>query len=197
MKDPCIFGIYGKSGTGKTNLIENLIQMLTKDGFKIATIKKSNKKIRIDEKGKDTWKHSSAGANLVVLSSKIETDFIFNEKIPTDNIVQIISEIDIFDLILIEGASSPNIPKIRLGDIEIRENTICDFNNNIDEILAMLKREIKKKSMIREKVRIIVNNNTIPLSEFPAKIIENCILGMIKSLKGVNKIKDVKILLKT
>lgn len=196
MKNPPMYGFYGKSGTGKTNLIEKVIKMLTEEGYKVATIKKTNKKVGIDEKGKDTWRHSSAGAGLVVLSSSNETDFIINEKITTENIIQVISEIGNYDIILVEGANTPNIPKIRLGKIKIRENTVCDYKNNINEILTLLKKEIKKKSMIKQKISIIVNNRSIPLSEFPANIIENCILGMIKSLKGVKKINEVKILLK-
>ena len=45
------------------------------------------------------------------------------------------------------------------------------------------------------EVKLTVNGSDIPLSEFPEQFIENTILGMIKSLKGVNEIKTVTITL--
>ncbi len=44
------------------------------------------------------------------------------------------------------------------------------------------------------EIKIIVNGEEIPLTEFPAEIITQTILGMLKALKGVEEnIKDVKI----
>ena len=42
-------------------------------------------------------------------------------------------------------------------------------------------------------VKLNVNGSEVPLSEFPEQFIENTILGMIKSLKGVDEIKTVDI----
>ena len=44
-----------------------------------------------------------------------------------------------------------------------------------------------------EKMSIKVNGKEIILTEFPTDIIKNTIVGMLKSLKGVEKIKDVEI----
>ena len=44
-----------------------------------------------------------------------------------------------------------------------------------------------------EKISIKVNGKEIILTEFPKDIIKNTIVGMLKSLKGVEKIKDVEI----
>ena len=71
--NPAVFGIYGKSNSGKTRLIVEIIKRLTNEGFNIACVKISDKKINIDTKSKDTWKYAKAGSKLVVLSSKAET----------------------------------------------------------------------------------------------------------------------------
>ena len=42
-------------------------------------------------------------------------------------------------------------------------------------------------------MQIKVNGKEVFLSEFPTEIIENAIIGMLKSLKGVNEIKSVEI----
>lgn len=44
-----------------------------------------------------------------------------------------------------------------------------------------------------ENISIKVNGNEIPLTEFPIEIIKNTICGMLKSLKGVDEIKNVEI----
>ena len=44
-----------------------------------------------------------------------------------------------------------------------------------------------------ENISIRVNGIEIPLTEFPTEIIKNTICGMIKSLKGVDEIKNVEI----
>ena len=134
MKNPALFGFYGKSNSGKTTLIQRLIQQLTKNNYKVATIKKTSKKIGIDNKNKDTWKFSTSGSNLVVLSSPIETDFIIKDKLLTIEILQKIIEFGEYDVIFIEGANDPSIPKIRVGDVKERSNTIVQYHDNFEEI---------------------------------------------------------------
>jgi len=44
-----------------------------------------------------------------------------------------------------------------------------------------------------EKIEIEVNGEAIELSGFPAKIIMNAIIGMLKSLRGVDEIENAVI----
>ena len=141
---PYVIGFYGESNTGKTTLITNLIRKLTADGFKIATIKKSDKKIDIDVPGKDTFRHAEAGAKLTVLSSKNETDFIVKKSIRTNDVINFISQIDSYDFIFVEGASDKKISKIRIGDISKRESTLLDYDGDFEKLYNLIKnREIK------------------------------------------------------
>lgn len=193
MKNPAVFGFYGKSNTGKTSLIEKIIKKLNKERYKVATIKNTDKKIGIDNKDKDTWKHSSSGAKLVVLSSPVETDFIIKEKTSTIDIIQNITEFGYYNVILIEGANDSFIPKIRLGDIEERENTIINYKNNFEVIYNIIIKEINKKNIDINNINFRVNKTDIPLAEFPANFIKNTIIGIIKSLEGIDKIDEVEI----
>jgi molybdopterin-guanine dinucleotide biosynthesis protein MobB len=190
--NPTIIGFYGVSNTGKTTLIVNLIQRLTRDGFRIATIKKTDKSISIDKQGSDTWKHSQAGADLVVFSSEKETDFILKRSIDIDAILHHIVGFGLFDIIFIEGASDPRIPKIKVGKIKTRENTVMTYNGDINTVLEVVKLEFEKKQSTCE-LSIRVNNTKIPLNEFTRTIIENTIVGMLRSLKDVDIINDVEI----
>ena len=91
MKKPVVFGFYGESNTGKTSLIVKIIKKLKSGGYKVAAVKITDKKIGIDAKGKDTWKYNQAGSKLTALSSKIETDFLLNEKKDIDEIIRCIN----------------------------------------------------------------------------------------------------------
>ncbi len=142
---PAIFGVYGKSNTGKTSLIVDIVDKLSQEGFKIASIKITDRKIDIDTKGKDSWKFADAGSKLVVIRSKNETDFIIKQKQGIKKIIKQICYIDNFDLILIEGARDKFIPKIRLGNIENRENTILTYSGNFEELIQIIKKEIKRR----------------------------------------------------
>lgn len=193
MNQPFALGIYGKSNSGKTKLVQELIKKLIKNGYKVASIKKTDKEIGIDQEGKDTWKHTIAGSELVILSSPVETDIIFKKNLSSFYLTKVISNFGNFDVILIEGVREKSVPKIRVGNIKIRENTIFDYKNNFDKIFNYIKKEINESHVIKEDIKITVNGKKIPLSKFPSKIILNGILGILKSLKGVNQIKEANI----
>jgi molybdopterin-guanine dinucleotide biosynthesis adapter protein len=190
-----VFGVYGDSDSGKTTLIVKLVEQLVKEGYLVATIKQTKKAISMDAKRKDTWRHHSAGAELVVFSSICETDFLLNKSMSTSEIIQSISEFGCYDLILVEGADDPRIPKIQIGVGKRRENTIVSYEDNFHEILEIIKRELKMKPPLQH-LNIIVNGRNIPLTDFPEQIIINTIVGMISSLKDVPKIEEVTINLK-
>ena len=187
-----VFGIYGESGSGKTKLIMDIIRRLTKEGFKVACIKISDKKISIDTKGKDTWNYAKSGSKLVVLLSKNETDFIIKNKIELQKIIDQINSINKFDLIIIEGANDNFTPKIRLGKIKKRKKTILTYNGDFKQLIKIIKKDIMEMENM-EKISIKVNGKQIHLTEFPADFIRNTITGMLKSLKGVEKINRVEI----
>jgi molybdopterin-guanine dinucleotide biosynthesis protein MobB len=149
----------------------------------------------MDTKRKDTWRHHGAGAELVVFASLCETDFLLNKSMGTSEIIRRIAEFGCYDVILVEGADDPSIPKIQIGAGKKRENTIASYEDNFNEILNIIKRELKIKSTYH-RLRIIVNGKNIPLTEFPEQIITNTIVGMLGSLKDVQDIKEVTIQLK-
>jgi hypothetical protein len=44
-----------------------------------------------------------------------------------------------------------------------------------------------------KEIKVKINGKDIPLSEFPKEFVVNTICGMLKSLKGVEEIKDAEI----
>ena len=143
MKKPKILGFYGESKSGKTTLITKLIKHLSADGLNVATVKITDKKIKLDSKEKDTWKLSEAGSNLVVLSSAIETDYLVKKKQTINDIIKIMLNIGHFDIILVEGANDKETPKIRLGKIKQRVNTVFTYDGDFEKLLEFVKNQIK------------------------------------------------------
>lgn len=145
MTKPVVIGFYGKSNTGKTTLIVKIIKRLTSEGLKVATVKITNKNIGIDIEYKDTWKYGKAGSELVVFSSPIETDFLHMKNIETSKILDYIENQGEHDIIIVEGARDKNIPKVRLGDILERENTLITYEGDFEKLIEMIKNKITRR----------------------------------------------------
>ena len=67
-----LISIVGKSGIGKTTLIEKLVRELKSRGLRVAVIKHHAHTTPIDAPGKDSWRFAEAGADAVVVSSPVE-----------------------------------------------------------------------------------------------------------------------------
>jgi len=62
-----MIAVVGSRQSGKTTAVENLVQGLTKRGYRVATVKHiPDANFTIDTEEKDTWRHARAGASVVV-----------------------------------------------------------------------------------------------------------------------------------
>jgi len=61
--------IVGRSGVGKTTLIERLIPELNALGFRVGTVKHDVHGFEMDHPGKDSYRHKHAGAVTSIISS--------------------------------------------------------------------------------------------------------------------------------
>ncbi|MBU0496495.1 MAG: molybdopterin-guanine dinucleotide biosynthesis protein B [Candidatus Thermoplasmatota archaeon] len=189
MSTPKVLGIYGFSNTGKTTIILDVIKRLQTNALKVAVIKCSSQSFDIDTPKKDTWQHQKVGADPVLFCSPHQTLLQTTTSLPEDQAVAILSQITPLDIIIIEGSIHPAVPKIRIGSIPKRKNTLATIeHNDINTILQIINKEkliINTNNMI-----LIVNGLPISLSEFPSQIIEKTVLGMLSSLHGVTDIES-------
>jgi len=138
-----LLGFYGCHNSGKTTLIEKLIPELKSKGYRVATLKNIPREFSIDMEGTDTYKHKKAGSELVAASSANETTFIFGRRMDFDEIIERVKGYG-YDIILVEGYKPQNIPKVKVGDIEVMENTVLEYDkNNFNEILNYVEREVE------------------------------------------------------
>ncbi|OPX43913.1 molybdopterin-guanine dinucleotide biosynthesis adapter protein [Ruminiclostridium hungatei] len=133
-----IVSIVGKSNSGKTTLIENLIPNLKEMGYKVGTIKHDAHKFDIDHEGKDTWRMTKSGANTVVIASMEKMAMIKNidcEKNLDEIAEWLFTDVDI---IITEGYKSMDKPKIEVIRFDnpittTDNNLIALVNNFVDE----------------------------------------------------------------
>ena len=118
MSERVAVAFTGPSNSGKTTLVEKIAKVLIKKQ-KVAIIKNDPKdKANFDVEGKDSHKFYQTGAEVVVTSPTRTTYFSQREKTLDD----IISMINDFDILLVEGLKNLPLPRIAIFRNEIDED---------------------------------------------------------------------------
>lgn len=108
-----IICIVGKKRCGKTILIEKLIKEFKARNYRIATLKHDTHGFEVDYPGKDTWRHTQAGADSVTISSPHGVTMM--KKVdPEWSIDQLMALNADADLIIAEGFRLSGKPKIEV-----------------------------------------------------------------------------------
>ncbi len=120
-QSPVAISFVGFSGSGKTMLIEQLVQRLTVKGYKVGVIKHHHgqrdmghgaKDIGIDVEGKDTWRYRQSGAAITALVAPDGmTLFLPQENLTAEEAVERLTRQLPVDLVLVEGFKRSSLPK--------------------------------------------------------------------------------------
>lgn len=135
-----IISIVGGKNTGKTTLSVKIIKELKKRNFKVNSVKHSHHGMTIDHKGKDTYQHKEAGAEIVV-GQGTGTFFNINEELDLDRILFTLNFMNNPDFVVIEGFKTSNYAKITTSTDLKDEFTIENVNafdineENISELV--------------------------------------------------------------
>jgi len=210
---PPVVSIIGKSKSGKTTVIERLVQELKSRGYRVATIKHAPQGTSFDEPGKDSWRHIEAGSEATVVSSSDNLVLMkpVSQDSPLEEIVHLLGED--YDIILTEGFKQGNAPKIEihrkdagapLKSVKKRIAIVTDepletkarqFSFEDNKSLA----DLLERGFInpqKERVSLYINNTPITLTTFPKQIITNILVAMASCLKGVKEISSLQIFLR-
>jgi molybdopterin-guanine dinucleotide biosynthesis protein B len=128
-----ILSFVGKSGVGKTTLIEKLVTELNRRGYRIAVVKHHAHTTPIDGRGKDSWRFAEAGAAVALVSSPIEIARFerVSHELTLDEIAGRIADVD---LILTEGFKREAAPKIEVSRAAVGTLLIA----REDELIAVV-----------------------------------------------------------
>jgi molybdopterin-guanine dinucleotide biosynthesis protein MobB len=109
-----VVAFVSKSGTGKTTLLEKVIQELKGRGYRVGVIKHDAHRFDIDHPGKDSYRLTAAGADTMLISSPEKLALVRKhaESPPLEELVATyFSDVDI---VITEGFKKSIIPKIEL-----------------------------------------------------------------------------------
>jgi formylmethanofuran dehydrogenase subunit E len=126
-----VVSLIGRSGAGKTSLMEKLVQELTGRGYRLATIKHhSHAGFEIDVPGKDSWRFAQAGSRHVTIAApdKIASYHLLERPLDLDEITEGISGVD---LILVEGYKQANKPAIEVVRAANSTELVCNSTRRI------------------------------------------------------------------
>ncbi|MDR4507550.1 MAG: molybdopterin-guanine dinucleotide biosynthesis protein B [Candidatus Brocadiaceae bacterium] len=114
-KDIPVVLIVGKQNAGKTTLLELIIPLLKKEGYRVGTIKYNIPSFDIDYEGKDTYKYYQAGADIVSISSQEKMATIKRIGRKQVSIEDIIADsCQNIDIVLVEGYKKWQYPYIEI-----------------------------------------------------------------------------------
>ena len=120
---PPVVSIVGKSKSGKTTLIEKIVPALKKKGYKIGIVKHAAHGFEMDKKGKDSWRHQNAGADMVIVAGLDKMAMVKTEVL--EGLEPLIKYFEDMDLVITEGYKRESKPKIEVFRSVAHKNPLC------------------------------------------------------------------------
>ncbi|MBO5552183.1 MAG: molybdopterin-guanine dinucleotide biosynthesis protein B [Lachnospiraceae bacterium] len=112
---PFVFCVSGYSDSGKTFLIEKLINEFIADGYTVGVCKHDGHDVYEDKDGSDTDRFIKAGAVTAAIFTDSRFSIHVREKRDADDIIKRMEELeDPPDIIIIEGMKGSRYPKVVL-----------------------------------------------------------------------------------
>lgn len=129
-----IISVVGNSGVGKTTFLERLVRELKARGYRLATIKHDVHNFDIDRPGKDSWRLTQAGSDIVMLSSPRRLALMeeVQEERTLDDLAAMVG--DRVDLVLTEGYRGAAALKIEVS----RQAHSTALTARLEELLAVV-----------------------------------------------------------
>jgi molybdopterin-guanine dinucleotide biosynthesis protein B len=208
---PPVVSIVGYSKSGKTTLIQKLIEELRRRGRRVAAVKHTRGSFDMDRPGKDTWRYAEAGAESIGILAPQRCAML--KQLPReyayDEVLRVVGANA--DLVLLEGLHGGPAPKVEVHRAELKQGLRCapddllavvtderlDLDcpqfapDEIEPIASLIEPLIVEPSA--GGVCLLVNGEPVPLGAFAQKVLANTILGFLSALKGIGAIKTVSV----
>jgi molybdopterin-guanine dinucleotide biosynthesis protein MobB len=114
-----IWGVVGWKNSGKTGLMERLVAEFTGRGFTVSTLKHAHHAFDVDQPGKDSHRHRTAGATEVLLSSGRRWALMHELRDEAEpGLEELLARMAPVDLILVEGFKKGPHPKVEANRVE-------------------------------------------------------------------------------
>ena len=212
---PLAVCVVGRSNSGKTTLLENLVGELKRRGHTLATIKHTVHDFDLDHPGKDTWRLARAGSDTVVLSSpgKLALMKRVDDETSLEGLLQLVG--NEVDFVLIEGFKTSSLPKIEVRRRARPEGILCSpaelmalvtdepqdipvpqFSPDDVSLLADL---LERQAVARrdsDELVVSINDTLVPLSLGARDAIRSNVLGIASTIAKTEDVRTLSISLK-
>ena len=208
--------IVGRSKPDAAVVIKGLLQELADKGVRVAVITQDDKAIPLDSISPDVARFVAAGSETVIVSAPgmVTTLRRVEEEPSLDELVWEMR--DDYDLVLVDGFRHSSFPKVEVHHVSEGEELICHknellaivgdkpagmdiptFDDNDLSGLAKLTRERFLVAEPGEDAALFIDGVRLPLAMFVRKMVAGIVLGMVRTLKGVEDPKSVVVTVKT
>jgi len=195
-----IISFVGHSNSGKTTLIEQVVRILSRKGYRVGVLKHTHGAIKADRRGTDTDRFRLAGAGISsITDDKLLVRFEKAAGHRPKNIVRALSRE--LDLLIVEGYKKEHFPKVLFSDElkavslkgiiatvgrkKLSSGKVRHFApSKISDIAMWLERDVIIPGKKIRQVVIEVDGKRLPLNDFVAEIIKETIRGALGTLKG-------------
>jgi molybdopterin-guanine dinucleotide biosynthesis protein B len=194
-----IVAFVGHSDSGKTSLIERLVAILRKKGYRVGVLKHTHARIRVDRKGTDTDRFRLAGAAVSAIAD--DRTLVRFESVdgPMALVAALAAEVD---MLLVEGHKSLPLPKVLLSDSLPRaglKGVVATYGHKTliskgltpkhfspkqaPALAEWLVRTLIGKGK-RPRVRLSVDGNNIGIKDYVTETMAGVVAGLVRPLKG-------------
>jgi molybdopterin-guanine dinucleotide biosynthesis protein B len=212
---PPVVCVLGRDGSGKTRVIEGVARELKARGHRLATVARSAEGPALDCVTKDAERYASAGSDMIVVGSPdaVTCVRLVDEEVSLDELLWTVGEE--YDLVLAEGFRESGFPKIEVHRAAVGGGLICrkdellalasDTPFDIDvprfglEDAAGLADLIEAKvlpTVLEEDASVYVDGIHLPIALFVRKMVANTVIGMLRNLKGVNRPRTLRVIVR-
>lgn len=154
-----IYGVVGWKNAGKTGLMERLVSEMCSRGLTVSTVKHAHHVFDVDQPGKDSYRHRTAGATEVLLASRKRFALMHelrDEEEPT--LEDLLTKLAPVDLVLVEGYKRDAHSKVEAFRAETGNGLIATSDDTIRAVASDTPIEIDKP--------VFDLNDTVAIADF-------------------------------
>jgi molybdopterin-guanine dinucleotide biosynthesis protein B len=203
--------IVGQKGSGKTALMQELIQEFIRRGYKVGAFKRASHHLDLDREDKDTARFARAGANAVAAAAPDKVAFyrttpeLWDPERLRDRFFEDV------DIILGEGFKQAPLPKIEVvrnqhqakeverhgliavvSDMPLQSDAPRFSSSDISGIADLIENQVRLQRGKRE-VTLYINGRKIHIKTFIKDFFLNTISAMVASLRDTEDAERITI----
>ena len=151
-----IIGVIGWKNSGKTFYVQEIIKILRKKGYSVASIKHAHHEFDVDKPKTDSFLHRKAGSQQVIISSSKRWVKITELENSTEkNLTELIQQLSTTDIVIVEGFKNDNHPKIEIIKEITNENLYREFEVRYDKFNKDTEKE--EETLKKQEINLLFN----------------------------------------